>query len=114
MALTVKQFWNCCNARIVGGFGGTITGEYGGDNDGATVYQLRTMLKKVIHNEGHNLLVAITNNQQVRANKALRLCGFEHTPWMSKLWHPDTTMRMWYRRPTTEKAKLGRKPFYLW
>ena len=113
MALIVKEFYNCCNAKIIAGFGGTHTQEYGDENDNLSVHDLRTLIRGVILNHGHNMLVAITNNKQVRANKALRLCGFEHSPWMQKLWHEETEMRLWYRRPTTDIEVLGRLPFFL-
>ena len=113
MALKVRDFYNCCNAKIIAEFGGTNTQEYGDENDNLSVHDLRILIRDVIRNHGHQMLVAITNNKQVRANKALRLCGFEHSPWMGKLWHPETEMRLWYRRPTTDIEVLGRKPYYI-
>jgi hypothetical protein len=45
---------------------------------------------------GDAALVVTTNNQQRMVNEVLKGMGFQHTPWMNKLMHPETQVRLWW------------------
>lgn len=108
MNLQTAKFMNCCNATIIHGFGGTNTAE---KNKGEIPYaEMLRQLQDIVRRKNFNMLVAITNDQQKTAVKVLRECGFEWTPWMSKVWHNETRIRLWFKRPDT--VRFNYRPLF--
>jgi hypothetical protein len=46
---------------------------------------------------GDAAVVCTTNNQQVEVNDLLEEMGFSSTPFMKKLMHPETRVKMWWK-----------------
>lgn len=106
--MEVVDFEGCCTAKIVTGFGQTKTAEYEyrpTDNPyhevgelpvGEIEGQLR-YLERIHRANGDAVLTAITNNEQVNANKALSNRGWKFSGWMKKTQHPETQVCLWYK-----------------
>jgi hypothetical protein len=101
MYLSIEKFPNCCNAYIIGNFGGTHTAVV---KRKLTQKQIESDLNSYIHTYGGKLLVATTNNKQITANRALRACGFKRTKYMEKRQHPETKLAMWWKPIDTSKG----------
>jgi len=95
--MKIDEFPMCCNAYILTDFGGTrITA---GEKMERTTEQFITDLGTWIQHYGHKCLTAFTNNEQTNVNAALEACGFECSDWMEKRQHPETKIRLWWRKP---------------
>lgn len=93
-----QGFPGCCTATILYDFGGTKLSM--GDRFGKTKTQIRGYLRKKINElKNYHCLVIITNNQQDAANEVLEELGFQHSKWMSKVPHPESKIRLWWRPP---------------
>ena len=104
--IKASYFKNCCTAIILYDFGDTRTNNAWVCRSGGVGTPRKEkyeVIKRQIENKievaGHLMITAVTNNQQKAANKALKDCGFEHSTWMSKRQHPETRIRLWWRRP---------------
>ena len=98
--MILKDFPYCCTAHIAVGFGETITAEtdyYGPKCESAEVAEkwLRQQIRFVKRSH-HAMVVVITNNQQHKANDALRKIGFQSSQWMEKRQHAQTKDRLWW------------------
>jgi len=100
------DFPACCTASVVLGFS-DITGgahlagnRYGGtsipqDLDQSNEDALRSFLRWQ-RREGHALVTAITNSDQVEAGRMLSKLGFRCSRALTKKHHPETTIRLWW------------------
>ncbi len=99
--LDLHPFPVCCTMQVITGFGGTeVAGAHTRGRE-ATVDQLVTDLEQCCHtalDRGMAIVTATTNDQQTNANSALRQAGFAHSRWAAKTQHPETTVRIWYKR----------------
>jgi RNase P/RNase MRP subunit POP5 len=48
--------------------------------------------------EGNAIVMASTNSQQELAVQVLRASGFARSRWAEKSRHPETRVRLWYKR----------------
>lgn len=103
--MKVLPFNNCCNAAILVNLGsGEEVGETGVWDkysiDSMSLYDIKAWLAGVERSyadEGFSLLVAITNDTQIRANNLLKDAGWKSTGWISKDKHPNTKVKLWYK-----------------
>lgn len=95
--LKVTPYPCCCTAFNISNFGGTdVSAGYKPSYD---YDALLARLQKIIQDYGRYALVAITNDEQTVAIKALEKCGFEGSPWMEKNQHNHTRIRLWWKQP---------------
>lgn len=89
---------NCCSAKLIYGFGGTITamhGPRGHHHKGDLKRGIKEAISTIRRN-GNGLVVAYTNQQQTVANQVLQELGFHNTGKVSKRKHSDTKLIMWW------------------
>lgn len=99
--MQLKNYPNCCTAKVLVGFGQTDTADYeirpAGNEMSVEVIKSRLGDRlNTCKNSGYAMLTCITNDQQVNANKALEECGFESSDWMEKDAHPETKVKLWW------------------
>lgn len=102
---TIHNVPGCCTALMMVGLGPTDTAGIrartaNAQNDN-TVDGLVVGINQHIENARHNgfaILMATTTNQQLAGIEALRRCGFAHSKWAEKTRHPETRVRLWYKR----------------
>lgn len=97
--MQLTDFTNCCNAKILYDFGETDLSACGQDID----RHMETHLDEAIQYHRRMLLVAITSNEQTTINGLLRSKGFKHSSWMGKNQHPETQIRLWWRKPDYDR-----------
>lgn len=96
--MEIKSFPGCCTARIVIGLGNSPAADNFLSHTN-TEEELKQELNQAITSAryiGDAVLVAITNDEQKKANKVLREMGWKHSKWMSKETHRNTKVRLWY------------------
>lgn len=96
--MKAHDFPNCCTAKILTGFGGTLLQENGPyDISKKKMEVYLDEQEKVQRLEGKAVVVIATNSQQKRINSVLRQKGYTHSKWMNKSQHPETKVRIWHK-----------------
>lgn len=106
MALMVRDFPVCCTMKILTGFGGTRVAGRHTHGVNMSRAEMDADLGRIIteqRDRGMAVLSATTNDEQTDANAALRAAGFAHSRWASKGNHPETRVRLWYKRLNVEE-----------
>ena len=100
MALRVRDFPVCCTMKVITGFGGTqVAGMHTRDVVHTEAEMLEDLERIIREQRGRMaILTATTNDEQTDANNALREAGFAHSRWAEKESHPETRVRLWYKR----------------
>ena len=99
-----RDFPGCCTAEVLFDFGGTVLSS--GQKRARGKQVMRAYIKKRIkYSAGKRCLIAITNDSQTAANSVLREMGFSHSPWMKKLQHPESKIRLWYLTPLDKRGQ---------
>jgi hypothetical protein len=97
--LLTKPYPGCCTARIISGFGGTMTAE---------INRLATPSYDLLHKEisyqqrylkgaGFAVVSATLNSDQKVADKVLRDLGWKYSRWITKRNHSDKKLRIYYK-----------------
>lgn len=85
--MRVEDVPGCCTAKMIVDFG------VGLDVMGL-VNEIVRMCNSIKAN-GNACALACTTSNQKAANKALRICGFTRSRWMSKKRHSETKLAVW-------------------
>ena len=97
----IVDYPGCCTAKVITGFGGTSTAEYGYRPIGTlTQTEVEEALKsrcKQYKERGHAIITATTNDDQVVANKALEAQGWESSKWCTKGAHGNKKLKLWFK-----------------
>lgn len=95
--MEIHDFVNCCNVRIIHGFGGTEL-RLSGPRESQRVDEIKHYLNRQIkiHEKVYSLLLATTNQEQRSANAALKDVGFECIGPIYKMKHPESKLFFWY------------------
>lgn len=95
--MQIHEFVNCCNVKIIHGFGGTGL-RLSGPREAQGVDEIKHYLNRQIknHEKVYSLLLATTNEEQRSANAALKDVGFECIGPIYKMKHPDSKLFFWY------------------
>jgi hypothetical protein len=102
--MKVANIFSCCTAVMLSSFRFDELGygdAVGPDNayPGMPVPEtkealLAEMLK--LKNEGKAMVIAFTNDKQVKANAFLKDIGFKSTKWATKTAHKNTRLKLWW------------------
>jgi hypothetical protein len=95
--MEITGYPNCCTAYCIYSFGESFVSGTGAFQ--VSYESMKAEMEYKIRNYGTRLLTAITNDDQSTIVRVLRDLGFEHSTWMSKRQHPETKIRLWWRRP---------------
>lgn len=109
--MQVKNYPNCCTAKVIVGFGQTNTADHEirPVNNELSVGEIKRLIDERLNSysiQQMATLTCITNDQQVNANKALEELGFYSSDWMSKKQHSETKVKLWWF-PINEKTING-------
>lgn len=104
----LKNYPNCCTAKVLTGFGQTLTADHAIRPQGneLPIDSIKSEIEadlKSIRLNGYAVLTCITNDQQVNGNQALEEMGFKSSGWMSKDAHPETKIKLWWHAVDTEE-----------
>jgi hypothetical protein len=98
MKMHSRPFPGCCTASVLFNLGGTDLSQ--GRKSNFTKAKLAAWLKDEIAGAaGHEVLVVMTNNEQLVANRLLRNLGFKSSKWMKKKTHSNSQVRLWWKEP---------------
>lgn len=100
---TLHPFPGCCTMRVVVGLGETDTAgraarDAMGDTSVAGLERDLAEMERQARGQGAGIIVAAINNQQANAVQALRNQQWAHSRWASKTYHPETQIRLYYKR----------------
>ena len=96
---------NCCTMRVLTGFGQSAHGGLHSRDAEYTQPELVIEIREKCEEErlrGMAVLTATTSDDQEVAIASLREAGFAHSRWAEKTNHPDTRVRIWYKRLNPE------------
>lgn len=96
--MEITGYPNCCTAKCIYSFGESRTSGTGSFS--VSEAMMKQEFQRLVLAYGYQLLTAITNSEQPTVCKILKELGFEHSTWMGKRTHPETKLRLWWRRPT--------------
>lgn len=95
--MIIHNFPNCCTAKVLSGFGGTLTSFENRGGREPSVQDVKAELGEVLNSPTHlAMYTAVTNSEQVNTSKALEEVGFLSSDWMEKDAHPETKVKLWW------------------
>ena len=98
--LRTNDMPGCCTMKVLSGFGNTHTTLTNRDRV-TTRQELVAELRQIettLRESGNATILATINSEQTLAAEALVEAGYAHSKWHKKGRHPETQVRLYYRR----------------